>query len=225
MNTDAEIGTASRRSPDRAYETKRGSLGEQALPSETHQPLVTRQRLQHRFGLARSIGAVYYGSVNEGESSEPTTFSGRLISAFRRLGARLVKSRGLPDYPRITLDELSKLKLDVESGRRFDLRFRWVALAIIALMLGGGAAGTLQEFGAIGTGVWALLFLACLFLCFPIFFVTHHFLTRSRPRSLQSGQEMSLFIIQEQEARGYYEIAYVDRESGTYFRRVYGEPN
>jgi len=43
-------------------------------------------------------------------------------AAVRRLSTSPVKTT-LPDYPRITLAELSQFKLDTQSARRFERRF------------------------------------------------------------------------------------------------------
>ena len=41
------------------------------------------------------------------------------------------------------------------------------------------------------------------------------------PLSVQSGQQMLPFVVQDREQEEQIEIAYIDQSSGTYFTRLY----
>ena len=72
--------------------------------------------------------------------------------------------------------------------------------------------------------VWALGFVGSFAFGLGLFVRTHHRMMRARPQSIRSGQDMETFIIQNRRAEGYYELAYVDRNSGTYFTAEYTGP-
>ncbi len=135
-----------------------------------------------------------------------------------------VKTNNLPDYPRITLAELSGLQLDNASARKFERRFYPLVLDAVGLVFGGYALGaTLHHFAVIGPELFAIIFLGSSVLGLALALSSHHRMMRARPRSVHSAREMDVFIIQDVEASDHYELAYVDRTSGTYFKRVYVE--
>ena len=135
-----------------------------------------------------------------------------------------MKTNNLPDYPRITLSDLSRLELDTQSARRFERRFYSGLLGGAGLAFAGVAGTTaLHHFNAISDGVFATAFIACFVLGLILCLCTHHRMMRALPRSSQGGHEMAPFIIQDLEAPDHYELAYVDQTSGTYFRRLYVE--
>ena len=54
-----------------------------------------------------------------------------------------------------------------------------------------------------------------------IAFIAHRRVLHAAPRSIQSGQKMLPFVIQDREQDESIEIAYIDQSSGTYLTRFY----
>lgn len=87
-------------------------------------------------------------------------------------------------------------------------------------MFGGFFGGwALHRFGEFSDGSSGLLVI----VGFSLALWTHHRMMRARPVSLQTGQEMSPFVVGGLPDPDCYEIAYIDAASGTYFRRRYIE--
>lgn len=135
-----------------------------------------------------------------------------------------MKTNNLPDYPRITLAELTNLKLDPDSARCFERRYFPGSLGGTGLGFGGyGLGAALRHFGWITDAVWAFIVIGSFAAGTAVLIWTNHRMMRARPRSIRSGEAMEPFIIADIEAPDHYEIAYVDHASGTYFRRIYVE--
>jgi hypothetical protein len=134
-----------------------------------------------------------------------------------------MKANNLPDYPRITLAALSEFKVDLESARRFERRLYPRLLGGTALAFGGFAASVaLHHFGVMGDAILTIGMVGSFVLGLAISVWTHHRMMRAIPRGY-SGQTMAPFIVQDSDATDHYELAYVDKTSGTYFRRLYVE--
>ncbi len=54
-----------------------------------------------------------------------------------------------------------------------------------------------------------------------IAFIAHRRMLRATPLSVQSGQQMLPFVVQDREQEDSIEIAYIDQSLGTYFTRLY----
>lgn len=135
-----------------------------------------------------------------------------------------VKARNLPDYPTVSLSDLSQLRLDEASGRRFERRFLPGTLGGIVVASGGFFVGwAMHRFGELSSGISGLFILVSLTVGASLSYWTRHRMMRARPLSLQTGQEMSPFVVGGLPDPDYYEIAYIDAASGTYFRRRYIE--
>ena len=129
-----------------------------------------------------------------------------------------------PDYPRIALAELAGLKIDVESAKQFDRRFLPAGLGVFALIvLGFGGGGVLHHWQVIDAAEFAALMIATSILAIGLGVWRQCRMPRVRPINARSGQEMEPFIIGDLETPNHYELAYVDRATGTYFRKVYAE--
>jgi hypothetical protein len=129
-----------------------------------------------------------------------------------------------PDYPKISSSDLARLTLDEESARRFSLRFRPAFLTIVALAMGVPLATWLLSYFGILSGVIAgTSGTAGGFLGIVLFLWTLYRMMRTRPRSVQTGNEMVPFAIANPEFPNRYEIAYIDEQSRTYFKALYRE--
>ena len=54
-----------------------------------------------------------------------------------------------------------------------------------------------------------------------IAFIAHRRMLHATPLSVQGGQPMLPFVVQDREQLHYIEIAYIDQSSGTYFTKSY----
>ncbi len=136
----------------------------------------------------------------------------------------VVKTNNLPDYSRIALTELAQLNVDAESARQFERRFYPGLLGGAALIFGGmGGSSALHHFAIVDDFGFVVGAVSSFVVGLALALWAHHRMMRARPRSSQSGRVMEPFVIQDLEASDHYELAYVDRESGTYFRRLYVE--
>ncbi len=67
-----------------------------------------------------------------------------------------MKSNNLPDYPKITLADLSQLTVDAQAARRFERRFYPGLLGGTALaFVGVGGSAALHHFEIVGDAVFA----------------------------------------------------------------------
>ena len=127
------------------------------------------------------------------------------------------------EYPRIERAALAALTLDGVSAKIFERRFSPFILA--GMLLGGGCLliGHLLFRYEMMSGEAAVgLGFAGIIPGLVIAFLAYHRMMRTRPRSAQSGEEMAAFVIRENELPDFFEIAYIDEKSGTYFTRPYG---
>lgn len=129
-----------------------------------------------------------------------------------------------PDYPRITLAALAEFKQDDNSKQRFDWRFAPSLLfgfLVIGVLMGG--APMLYDAKLIDGLAFSAAYLCALIFAFVYGGHRQKTMVRTRPISASSGLEMEPFIIQDLETPSHYELAYIDRQSGMYFRRTHAE--
>ncbi len=133
-----------------------------------------------------------------------------------------MKSNNLPDYPKITLADLSQLTVDAQAARRFERRFYPGLLGGAALaFVGMAGSAALHHSEIVDDAVFSAAFIGSFVFGVALGLLSHHWMMRAVPRNPESGRQMLPFIIQDLEAPDHYELAYVDRTSGTYFRRIY----
>ena len=127
-----------------------------------------------------------------------------------------------PDYPAIALPDLSRLRPDPDSASRFERQF-WPGiiggLAIIFIL--PPLVDWLNFIDEISRGVFRVIMAVAIMAGLAVCARVYHRMLRTRPRSLQTGNEMKPFVLQDPQTPKRYELAYVDEASGTYFRMIY----
>jgi hypothetical protein len=144
---------------------------------------------------------------------------------FRRgLKTRVLSLDNLPDFPKITPAELSALKLDHASARQFERRFLWAYLVAVTIAFGIPAGLALLHYtGIVGDRSLGLAIVPGILVSGIVALVTHHRMMRTLPTNAKTGVRLAAFVLRHLNESDRYEIAYVDRESGTYFTRVFLE--
>jgi hypothetical protein len=136
----------------------------------------------------------------------------------------VTQSRYWPDHPRIALVELLALEHDPESARRFEHRFVPPLVGgLVLLTLGFGGAALLYGRSLIGGGAVAVLMTGTSGAAIAMGVWRQWRMPRTRPVSARSGLPMEPFIIRDVESTSHYELAYVDRASASYFRKIYAQ--
>jgi len=135
---------------------------------------------------------------------------------------RDVKTKHLPEYPRIAASELAALKLDRASARQFDRRFLGVELSVSFVVCASFLSAYLsyRRDAISAEACVAIMFGVVVPALVVLFSVTRRRL-HARPLCLESRRKMEPHVVAERERKDSIEIAYIDRGSGSYFTRLY----
>jgi len=133
-----------------------------------------------------------------------------------------MKTKHLPQHPRIASSALTGLTLDSLSARRFDYRFTpallgGILLGCVCLLLGY----LLYRAGALSTWATGAVMAGGVLPGLATAFIAHRRMLRATPLSVQSGNQMLPFVLEDREQEDCIEIAYIDQSSGTYFIKLY----
>ena len=128
----------------------------------------------------------------------------------------------LPQYQRIASSSLAELKLDTKSARRFDKRFLLGLLGGMLLGFISALVGCLLYYrGTLTANQGGAIIFAGVIPGLAITFITHRRMLHATPLSVQTGNQMLPFVLEEREQEDSIEIAYIDKSSGTYFTKLY----